>query len=170
MSAVVGGPPAAVGLRRQAAIWWQARTPRERQLMALVGCVLGFFVVWSLFVQPALQTVRQAPAELDRLDAQLQRMQRVADESGALRATPRVAPSQAAQAMRAAAAQLGDRARLTLQGDRATLTLVGVDPEALRAFLVEARSGARARPNEAQLQRAAQGYTGSIGFTVGGAS
>ena len=58
-----------------------------------------------------------------------------------------------------------------MQSDRATLTLVtGVAPEALRAWLTEARSGARARPVEAQLQRGPLGYTGTISLTLGGST
>lgn len=160
--------PALASLRQQAGTWWQARTPRERQAVVVVAIVVGLFVAWSLLVQPALRTVTQAPATLDRLDAQYQQMQRIATESTALRAAPRVAPAQAAQALKAATDRLGDRARLVLQGDRATLTLVtGVNPEALRAWLNEARSGARARPVEAQLQRGPLGYTGTMVVSLG---
>ena len=162
--------PALASLREQAGTWWRARTSRERQAVALVATVLVLFVIWSLLVQPALSTVREAPAQLDRLEAQYQQMQRVAAESGALRGAARVSPAQAAVALKAATDRLGDRAKLTLQGDRATLTLTGIYPDALRAWLNEARSGARARPIEAQLQRGAQGYSGTIGVTLGGAS
>jgi general secretion pathway protein M len=114
--------------------------------------------------------VREAPAELDRLEAQFQQMQRVAAESTALRGAPRVSPAQAALALRAATDRLGEHGRLALQGDRATLTLTDVSPDALRAWLVEARSGARAQPVEAQLQRGPQGYSGTLGVTLGGGS
>jgi len=160
--------PAMASLRQQAGTWWGARTPRERQAVALVAAILGAFIVWSLLVQPALTTARTAPAQLDQLDAQYQQMQRIATESSALRAAPRVAPGQAQLALKAATDRLGERGRLVVQGDRATLTLTtGVSPEALRAWLAEARSGARTRPVEAQLQRGALGYTGSIGVTLG---
>ena len=158
-------------LRQQAGHWWRARTPRERQAGAAVLIVLGGFVVWTALVAPALRTVREAPAQLDRLDAQYQQMQRVAAEGASLRGASRVLPSQAALALRAATDRLGNNARLVVQGDRATLTLAGgVDPAALRAWLVEARSGARARPVDAQLQRGQLGYTGTIGVALGGAS
>lgn len=164
----VGAAPALASLRQQAGTWWRARTPRERQAVALVGLILAVFVVWSLLVQPALTTARTAPAQLDQLDAQHQQMQRIATESTALRAAPRVAPGQAQLALKAATDRLGERGRLVMQGDRATLTLsTGVSPEALRGWLAEARSGARARPVEAQLQRGALGYTGTIGVTLG---
>ena len=163
--------PAMASLRQQAGTWWQARTPRERQAVVLVGLVLGVFIVWSLFIQPALSTVNKAPAQLDQLDEQYQQMQRIATESTALRAAPRVGPAQAAQALKAATDRLGERGKLVMQGDRATLTLnTGVSPDALRAWLNEARSGARARPVEAQLQRGPLGYTGTIGISLGGGS
>ncbi len=161
--------PALASLRQQAGTWWQARTARERQAVVVVVLVLVLFAAWSALVQPALRTLREAPAELDRLDAQYQQMQRIAAESSALRAAPRVAPAQAAQALRAATDRLGDRGKLLQQGDRATLTLTGVAPEALRAWLNEARSGARARPVEAQLQRGPAGYSGTLAVALGGA-
>ena len=161
--------PALASLRQQAGAWWQARAPRERQGVAVIALVLGAFLVWSLFVQPALRTAREAPAQLDRLEAQYQQMQRVAAESGGLRGAARVSPQQAALALKAATDRLGERARLQVQGDRATLTLSGVGADALRAWLSEARSGARARPVEAQLQRGPLGFSGTLGLTLGGA-
>jgi general secretion pathway protein M len=47
------------------------------------------------------------------------------------------------------------------------LTLSGVTGDALRSWLGEARSAARARPIDAQLQRGAEGYTGSIVVGLG---
>ena len=164
-----GAAPIA-SLREQAGAWWQGRTPRERQAVLVIGIVLGLFVVWSLLVQPALRSVREAPAQLDRLEAQYQQMQRVTAESAQLRGTTRVPAVQAGQALRAATDRLGAAGRLTLQGERATLTLTDASSDALRAWLTEARSGARARPVEAQLQRGPAGYSGTLGVTFGGAS
>jgi general secretion pathway protein M len=160
--------PGLASLRHQAAAWWQGRVPRERQALAAVAVVLVLFFVWSFFVAPALRTLREAPAQLDRLDAQLQQMQRLAAESSALRSVAPVSNAQASLALKSASDRLGDRARLTLQGDRASLSLTGVDGEALRAWLLEARSGARARPVEAQLQRGPKGFSGTISVTLGG--
>lgn len=172
MSAMVGGgSPALAALRRQADAWWRSRAKRERQAVVLVAAVIGLFIVWSLFVQPAWRTAREAPAQLDALEAQLQQMQRVAAESRGLRSTAPVGSAQAGIALKAASDRLGDKARLNLQNDRAILTLTGgVTPEALRAWLSEARAGARARPIEAQLQRGPNGYTGTLTVSFGGAS
>ena len=163
-----GAAPALASLRQQGGAWWEARAPRERQALAAVLIVLGLFVVWSALIAPALLTVREAPARLDRLDAQVQQMQRVATESAALRSVAPVSAAQASLALKAASDRLGERGRLTLQGERATLTLTGVDTDTLRAWLQEARSGARARPIDAQLQRGPQGYSGTLSVTLGG--
>ena len=169
MSAVPQLPPALVGLRQQAVQAWKARTPRERQAMTLVAIVLALFVVWSLFVQPALASLREAPAQLNQLDSQMQQMQRLAAESRELRGIAPVSPSQAAAALKAATDRLGDAGKITLLGDRATLTLNGASAEAVRSWLSEARTAARARPVEAQLVRGPKGYSGTIAVNLASA-
>ncbi len=160
-------PAPLVDARRQIGVWWRGRVRRERLALSLLAAVLGAFLIWSLLVQPAWRTTREAPGELDRLDAEWQQMQHTAAESQTLRATVPVPATQAALALKSATDRLGSRARLTVRSDRATLTLTGVSPDALRAWLTEARSGARARPVEAQLQRAAEGYSGSLTVALG---
>jgi general secretion pathway protein M len=141
---------------------WQALAPRERRGLLLVALGLGVLVGWLLLIQPAWRTVRDAPAELDQLDVQLQQLQALAAESRSLAGVTPVAPAQAAVALKSATDRLGERARLAVQGDRATLTLTGVHGDALKAWLTEARSGARARTLEAQLSRSTQGFSGKL--------
>jgi len=163
-------PPALNDARQQAGRFWQSRAPRERQLIVVMAVAVGTLLVWLTLLQPALRTLREAPIDLDRLDQQMQQMQLAAGEMQTLRAASPVPAEQAATALRAATAQLGERAKLAIQGDRATLTFTGVPADALRAFLGEARSAARARPMEAQLVKAATGYSGSLTLSLGGAS
>jgi len=155
-------------LQSQARTRWKALAPRERLGLGLALGVLALFVGWSVLIAPAWRTVRDAPATLERLDAQLQRMQALAAEARELKGATPVGASQAATALRAATDRLGDRARLVVLADRATLTLNGVRADQLRQWLAEARSAARARPVEAQLTRGAQGYTGTLVVSLGG--
>lgn len=163
-------PPALAGARQQAGQFWQARAPRERQLIAVMVSALTILALWMIAVQPALRTLREAPIELVRLDQQWQQTQLAAFESESLRSATAVPPAQAGEALRAATDRLGSKAKLVVQGDRATVTFTGVAFEDLRAWLGEARSGARARPVEAQLLKAAAGYSGSISVVMSGAS
>lgn len=141
---------------------WQALGVRERRGLAIAAWVLGLFLLWALAFAPAWRTVRAAPAQLDRLDTQLQQMQRQANEARELRVAPALNSSQSAAALRAATETLGTAARLQLAGDRATMTLTGINGTQLRDWLAEARTSARARPLEATLTRGPQGYAGSI--------
>ena len=163
-------PPALADARTQLGRFWQARAARERQLIAAMVVALAVLVVWLIAVQPALRTLRETPIELARLDEQMQQMALAANEMETLRSASPVPTEQAIVALRAATASLGDKAKLVVQGDRATMTVTGVPSEALQAWLGEARSAARARPMEAQLVKAAIGYTGSITVAIGGAA
>lgn len=167
MSAVEGG---SLSRLKPVAAWWQGLAARERQLLAWGGVILALGLLWWVALQPALRTLAQAPSEHERLDAQLQQMQREAAEAQQLRALPPLPPEQAAAALRAATDRLGTKARLLLQGERATVTFTGVGSAALRDWLGEARAGARARPVEANLTRGPDGFNGSVILALGAAS
>jgi general secretion pathway protein M len=149
---------------------WRALGARDRRLAWLALAVLGAFLLWTLAIQPAWRTLRDAPAQRDALDLQLQEMRTLAAEAQQLRNASRLSTEQSAAALRAASERLGNKGRLSLQGDRAVLTLNGVSSPQLREWLTEARAGARARPVEAQLSRGAQGFNGSIVLSLGGGS
>ena len=148
--------------------WWRALAVRERRLAWMAASVIVLGLTWALAVQPAWRTIARAEAELETLEAQLQAMQRLAVEAQQLRKAPAVTPDQGAAALKSATERLGEQGKLALQGERAVLTVTGVGSAALRDWLAEARAGARARPLEANLTRAAQGYSGTLVLVVGG--
>ncbi len=148
--------------------WWRALAAREQRMAAAAVAVVVLALTWALAVQPAWRTIQRSPSELDALEAQLQAMQRLAAEAQQLRAAPAVTPDQVAAALKAATDRLGDQGKLMLQGERAVLTVTGVGTAALRDWLAEVRAGARARPLEANLTRAARGYSGTLVLAVGG--
>lgn len=167
---VAGRTRAYRGLVVAARAWWQTLAARERRLFLVAAVVLGSYLTWAVAVQPAWRSISRAAAERDALDRQWQTMQRLAEEAQQLRAAPRVSQPQAVAALEAATLRLGSAGRLSLQGDRAVLTLSGVGTSALRDWLAEARTGARALPLEANLSRAAQGYSGTLVVAIGGGS
>ena len=142
---------------------------RERQMVVIIGLALGFLVVWLLLVRPAWQTLDDAPALREQADMQLLQMQAITNEAKQLRALPPVPPSVAEQVLKAATDSLGGKAKLAMQGDRAVLSLTGANGEDLRAWLLQARGGARARPIEANLVRAGDGYNGTLIVAIGNA-
>lgn len=141
---------------------WATRDARERRLLMLAAWVLGLFLLWTVALQPALRTVRDAPARLDALDAQLQQMQALSADVRDLRATPPLPRVQASAALKAASERLGERGRLAEQGDRAVLTLSNASAEQLRSWLAEVRGSARARAVDINLTRSDQGLSGTV--------
>jgi len=140
---------------------------RERQMVALIASALAFLVVWMALVRPAWNTLDAAPALRAQADAQLLQMQAIANEARQLRALPPVPPSVAEQVLKSATDQLGGKAKLSMQSDRATLSVTGINGEDLRKWLMQARGGARARPIEANLTRAGDGYNGTLVVAIG---
>ncbi|MFT3819468.1 MAG: type II secretion system protein GspM [Rubrivivax sp.] len=147
---------------------WTARDARERRLLLLAAWVVGLFLLWTLALRPALRTLREAPARLDGLEAQLQAMQAQAADVRSLRATPPLPRAQAVAALKAASDRLGERARLQEQGDRAVLTISGATGQQLQAWLAEVRSTARARAVDINLTRGEQGLSGAVIVTLPG--
>lgn len=145
---------------------WQALAPRERLGATLGLALLLVFAVWSLAVQPALRTLRTAPAQQAALDAQLAGMQRLAAEAAELRALPPVDPAQADAALQSATQRLGAAARLQRSGERLSVTFTSIEPAAMMAWLAEVRAAARVRVVEAQLGRTGNGYSGSLVLTL----
>lgn len=149
---------------------WQAMGLRERRALSLVGSLVLTFLIWAVAIQPALQTLAKAPAELDRLEVQLQEMNRMMGESRDLRGIAPVSVTQAMASLRSATDRLGQQGRVTFQGDRVTLTLTNASPEALKEWLLEVRTAARARPIEAQINRSNTAYSGTILLVMGSSS
>lgn len=167
--------PGSRGLPRPAALtalsdWWSGRDDRERRLLSLAAVVVGAALVWTVALKPAWTQVTRAPARLNAADAQTLSMQRLAVEARELRGASQVTMAQSVAALKSASGRLGDTAKLTVQGERAILTVENIDVESLRAWLAEVRSGARARPVEAQLSRGPKGYSGTVTLSLGAAS
>jgi general secretion pathway protein M len=140
---------------------------RERQMVVIIAAAVTFLVVWLALVRPALNTLDTAPAQRDQADAQLLQMQAISNEARQLRALPPVPPSVAEQVLKSATDQLGGKAKISIQGERATLSVTGINGEELRKWLLQARGGARARPVEANLMRAGDGYNGTLVVSIG---
>ena len=171
------GPPSGRGSRLLPASWiaardtlrarWTVLAQRERAGAAGAAALIGVLLLWSVAVQPAWRTLREAPARIDQQGAQLQNLQRLAAEAAELRAIAPVSTAQASAALQGAVARLGGRATLQLQGDRAVVTVNGLAGDELRDWLSEVRNAARGRATEVQLTRGAQGYAGTLVLSFG---
>lgn len=69
---------------RQARAAWMQRTPRERSLLRSAALVLGVALLWLVGIQPGLERVRSAHAQLPVLQSQASRLDAIILEAKAL--------------------------------------------------------------------------------------
>lgn len=171
ISASTRKAPVQPGLGDRWAAKWESMAPRERRMVSIAAWVVGLALLWWVVLGPALQTLRNAPAQHAALDAQLATMQTMAATAEQLRgqnSAPTPSRGAAQSSLTQATAQLGASAQVNVQGDKAILTLKGTPPDALAVWLNQVRVNARLVPVSAQLERGGDpdGWRGQI--TVGG--
>lgn len=146
---------------------WRHLAPREKNGVRLAAGLVGLAVLWWVLLAPALQAWRNSEAQHRHLDAQLQTMQDLQAQAQALQAQPRLGFDDARRALDASVKQqLGSTAQLDVSGERATVTLKEVSPEALAAWLAQARINAHALPSEVRLTRSTSANPGWDGTVV----
>ncbi|TDM05394.1 MAG: general secretion pathway protein GspM [Ideonella sp. MAG2] len=141
---------------------WQALNDRERQLVLLAAAAVALLLIWLLVLKPTWTVWRELPAKTAKVEDELLQLQLLASDAKDLKGQPAISPAQAQEAIKTATDRLGAHGKLTIAGDRATLTLTDAPPTQWRAWMAEARAGARARPISAQIQRGANGLQGQV--------
>jgi general secretion pathway protein M len=149
---------------------WARMTPRERALVGAGVGAIALLLLWYVGLYSAWTTWKTVPAQKRALELDWMQMQRLASEARDLKTQPPVNAAQAAEALKSATDRLGANGKLSQIGDRATLNVTGVSPEALRTWLAEVRSGARARPVDMQVNRAEGGLSGQVVVTLAATS
>ena len=136
---------------------WASLDARERRLVGIAAALVGLALVWWIALSPALKTLREAPAEHARLDAQLQQMTTLQSQAKALQSQPRANPDEAMKALEGSVRSgLGPTAQIQQQGSGEGVNVIirAVPAEALAQWLAQARGNARAVPREVHLTRA----------------
>ena len=147
---------------------WTTLAARERAGLTAAVAVIGLLLLWSVAIQPAWRTLREAPVRIDQQGVQLQQLQGLAVETAELRTIAPVSSAQASAALQGTMTRFDGRATLQWQGDIASVAVDGLSGDELRDWLAEVRSAARLRATEVQLTRGVQGYTGTLVLSPGG--
>lgn len=141
-------------------------------LAAVASGLLLAALSWWIALRPALTTLREAPAQRQALDTQLQRMRQLEAQALAMRSAQQALPplgrEEAQRALEALARQhFGEAGRLVVSAEGASLMLTGVSGQALAQWLSQARIEARTLPTEARLNRQANGlWQGQMALTL----
>lgn len=136
---------------------WAALDARERRLVGMGAALVGLALVWWIALAPAIKTLREAPAEHARLDAQLQQMTTLQSQARALQSQPKANRDEAMRALESSVREgLGATAQIQPQGggEGVNVMMRAVPAEVLAQWMAQARGNARAVPREAHLTRA----------------
>lgn len=143
--------------------YWRQLKMSERRLILIAFWLILAALVWWLAVAPALKRIKEAPAQHQALDKQLQSMRALSAEAKDLQNQPKLGLDEAQRALQSAVNQrFGATAQLNLTGERASLTLKNANPQELALWLTQARVNARALPIEAKLNRNGDGWDGTL--------
>jgi general secretion pathway protein M len=135
---------------------WSGLQARERLGVQGAAVAVVLFLLWTSALEPALKTLRQAPARHQQLDAQMQRMQALRAQAEALRAQPAAVSGAWRQELDDSVRLLGS-AELVWSGNSARLRLKGCAPQALGLWLSELGPRWQLRLDQASLQLDDQG-------------
>lgn len=142
---------------------WDKLPLRERRLLALAAAVVVLALVWAAGIAPAVRTLAAAPAQIEKLDAQLQSMLKLAAQARGLQSRPSVTRDEALRTLEASLQQrLGTTAQLSVAGERVSVTLKGAAPDVLAQWLSQARVTSRAVATQAMLTRGPSGWDGTV--------
>lgn len=141
---------------------WKGLSARERRMLVVAGVVLLVAVLWLVAIAPALRTLRDAPPQRAMQEQQLSQMRQWQSEVRALKQQPRISPEESQRVLQELGERLLGPGSVTLQGAQAQARLQGVSPEALAQWLQQARTLARAVPQEMQLERTSDGWSGAM--------
>jgi len=140
--------------------WLAKLAPRERRALGVAAAVVAMALLWWLALAPALATLRQAPEQHIKLDAELQHLQTLAAQAQALQSQPPLGRDDALRALETATQRhLGADAKLNAVGDQATATFKTAEATALAQWLAEVRINARTVPAELRLSAATPSAT-----------
>lgn len=129
-------------LRERTALYWMARTEKERTYLTVGGATVAGALVWMLFVDPAMSGIERLNKQLPELRQQAARMKALALEASELAAQP--VPQATPITKESVSAGLSGRslspASLTVSGDYIKAQFNGVPFASLYGWLDAQRS------------------------------
>ncbi len=129
------------------------RPARERRLLAAAALLLVSALLWLTTLAPAFKSYRASSAAHAKLDAELMKMQSMAQEAKQLKAMPSNAA--AAESWLGESIKKLGKTSISKEENRTQITFTGVSAAALAGWLVDARVNGQLMLTQANWRRAA---------------
>lgn len=139
-------------MKPAAASFWDARTPRERRILAVGGGLLLLVLCWLLLIDPALQGREEWKKALPALRADYAQMQSLAQQAGAAPPPSAAAAPPDRASIERSLAEHGMKAQSVNAGeDGVRLVLTDVSFAALTDWMQQAQRDAQLVVTEASV-------------------
>ncbi len=139
-------------MKPAAASFWDARTPRERRILAVGGGLLLLVLCWLLLIEPALQGREEWKKALPALRADYAQMQSLAQQAGAAPPPSAAAAPPDRASIERSLAEHGMKAQSVNAGeDGVRLVLTDVSFAALTDWMQQAQRDAQLVVTEASV-------------------
>lgn len=141
---------AIVKLRERAALYWLARTEKERNYLAVGGATVAGALVYMLLIDPAVTGIARLTKQLPELRVEAARMQALALEAGELARQPptQVTPMNKEALTASLTARSLAPTSVAMTGDYAKLQFTGVSFAGLYSWLDAQRREHRIEVND----------------------
>ncbi|MDO5653847.1 MAG: type II secretion system protein GspM [Brachymonas sp.] len=155
-------PSPSVPLNRRLRQRWQQLALRERRLVLLATAVVIAVMLWWVLLAPAITTLRKADAERTHLSQQLALMRSLQAQAAAMQQQPAISQAESQQQLQRLCDSMLGANSMYLQGPQATITLNNVSAAVFSEWLLQARTLARAVPQQTQLAYSGTGWSGTL--------
>ena len=142
---------------------------REKTIVLIaIYLIIGAFI-WWVMLSPAIQILKNAPAQHLVLDQEIQSMQQMVAEAKAIQAQVQEAPANFEATLKLLSENtIPGQYTLLSSGDKITVTLQSTEPKKLLQWLEIVRTELHNKPHEVQLKQASNStlWQGTIVFLL----
>lgn len=132
--------------------WWVALAPREKIIVTLAAALVLLSLLWFLVLRSPLQTWKNAAAERQKIEQQIQQIAEIDAQIQSLQAANRISFDAAYQALTSTTREYFPAgAQISLMGDQVSVTLANANAHTLAQWLAALRNNAKALPESARL-------------------
>jgi len=147
--------------------WLKTLSLREQILVKTLSLILILYVVWSLTVLPALNSLNKSALKSQIIQRQWSELTALQNEIKTIKSLSPISQAEAGSALQEMAAQLCTQCKVVIQDSTARMQIKGVSPENLAQLFPQIRTRSQSQILEASLKLDSQSKLWEGSITLG---
>jgi len=141
---------------------WQQLSAREQRGLSVLAVLLTCLFIWFVGIAPAWQNIANAQIEQQRIADQFNEMQSLKAQVQELRQQTPLSLDDSWRVLQSLSGSEKGRFAINRQSDKALVQVKNAPPQAISAWLTNARTQAQATPEEAHLTQDEGNWSGTL--------